>query len=121
MTVLPCDKSEGATGMLADAAQAKAPGGSAMGLLLDMEMPMVVRFGATRMPLRDVLQLAPGSVVDLDPAPEDSVELLVNGKVVARGVAVTVRGNYGVRISEIAPAGAGFDPGTGTGLAGERE
>jgi flagellar motor switch protein FliN/FliY len=79
-----------------------------LGLLLDMEMPIVVRFGSTRMPLRDLLQIDTGSVIDLDPAPDRSVELLINGRLIARGEAVAVRGNYAVRIAEIAPSGAGF-------------
>ncbi len=73
-----------------------------LGLLLDMEMPLVLRFGTAKMPLRDVLQLGAGSVIDLGSAPENGVELLVNGRVVARGSAVSVHGNYGVRINEIA-------------------
>ena len=73
----------------------------AMGLLLEMELPMVVRFGSTRMPLRDLLELSTGSVIDFDRPDEESVELLVNGRIVARGAAVTVHGHYGLRICEI--------------------
>lgn len=117
MTVLPGDDSDVRTGLPPDLPEemSLAGHGGALDLLLDMEMPLVVRFGTARAPLRSLLQLTAGSVIDLDPAPENSVDLLVNGRVVARGVAVSVRGNYGVRISEIAPAGAGFAAGLGLG------
>src|ERR1700682_3649888 len=70
-------------------------------LLMDMELPVLVRFGSTRMPLRDLLKLTAGSVIEFGRSPENPVEVLVNGRVVARGTAVMVQGNYGVRISEI--------------------
>ena len=73
-----------------------------MGLLMDMEMPLLVRFGSTRMPLSDLLALGTGSVIEFRRSPEDPVELLVNGRVVARATVVVVQGNYGVRITEIA-------------------
>jgi flagellar motor switch protein FliN/FliY len=75
-----------------------------MGLLMDMELPVMLRFGSTRMLLRDLLKLADGSIVEFDRSQENPVEILVNGRVVARGSAIVVDGNYGVRISEIAPA-----------------
>jgi flagellar motor switch protein FliN/FliY len=73
-----------------------------IGLLMDMEMPLLVRFGSTRMLLRDVLALGVGSVVEFRRSPEEPVDLLVNGRVVARATVVVVQGNYGVRITEIA-------------------
>ncbi len=73
-----------------------------IGLLMDMEMPLLVRFGSARMLLRDVLALGAGSVVEFRRSPEEPVDLLVNGRVVARAMVVVVQGNYGVRITEIA-------------------
>ena len=74
----------------------------AIGMLMDMEMPLLVRFGSTRMLLRDVLALGAGSVVEFRRSPDEPVDLLVNGRVVARATVVVVHGNYGVRITEIA-------------------
>lgn len=82
-------------------------------LLMDMEMPVLVRLGGTTMLIRDLLELGTGSVVGFLHAPDDPVDVLVNGRVVARGTVVTVQGNYGVRILEIVneaadmPAAAG--------------
>ena len=95
--------------------------GGALDLLLDMELPLTVRFGSARMPLCDILKLTAGSVVDLDRASENTVELLVNGKVIARGAVVTVQGNYGVRISAIAAAREGVASGPGLGAAALRD
>lgn len=85
-------------------------------LLMDMEMPVLVRLGSTRMLLRDLLALDAGSTVEFRRTPEEPVDLLVNGRVVARGTVVVVQGNYGVRITETASqreAGAS-GPGTAT-------
>ena len=72
-----------------------------LNLLLDMDLPVLVRFGGTRMTIGDVLKLNTGSTIELERAGENLVEILVNDRVVARGEAVVVHGNYGVRISEI--------------------
>ena len=77
-----------------------------MDLLMDMELPVTVRFGSTRMLLRDLLKLTAGSIIEFNRSPENPVEILVNRRVVARGSAIVVEGNYGVRISEIAPDAA---------------
>jgi flagellar motor switch protein FliN len=70
-------------------------------LVLDVELNVSLRFGQRQMPLREVLDLASGSVVELDKQVDDPVELLLDGKVIARGEAVIVDGNYGLRITEI--------------------
>ncbi len=70
-------------------------------LLLDVELPIVVSFGEAEMPLKDVLKLGVGSVIELDKAVNDPVTVLVNRKPVARGEVVMVDGNYGVRILEV--------------------
>lgn len=73
-------------------------------LILDLELPLTVRFGQTDVSLHTLVRLGPGSVVDLGRSPDDPVDLLVHGKVVARGEVVVVAGNYGVRITEVASA-----------------
>ena len=66
-----------------------------------MDLPLVVRFGRTVMPLRAVADLSPGSVVDMGRSPDELVELLVGERLIARGEVVIVGGNYGVRITEL--------------------
>jgi len=81
-------------------------GAGTMDLLMDMELPVMVRFGSTRMLLRDLLKLTAGSIIEFNRSGENPVEILVNKRVVARGSAIVVEGNYGVRIGEVAPDAA---------------
>jgi flagellar motor switch protein FliN/FliY len=80
---------------------AAAATGPSLDVILDMELPLVVRFGRTEMTLKALSSLAPGAVIDLGRSPDDPVEVLVSNKVVARGEVVTVSGNYGVRITDV--------------------
>lgn len=73
-------------------------------LLLDVELPVSVSFGRASVPLKDVLKLTSGSIVELNRAVSDAVELIVNNCVIARGEVVVVEGNYGVRIQQIVSA-----------------
>src|SRR4051794_36909857 len=70
-------------------------------LVMDLEFPVIVRFGRRRMRLGELAELSPGSVVEFDRASEDQVEVVVNGRVIAVGEAVVVEGNYGVRITGV--------------------
>jgi flagellar motor switch protein FliN/FliY len=70
-------------------------------LVMDVELNVSLLFGRRRMPLRDLLDLGSGSVVELDRMVDEPVELLLDGKVIARGEAVVVDGNYGLRVTEI--------------------
>jgi flagellar motor switch protein FliN/FliY len=73
-----------------------------IGLLLDVDLPVSISFGKTRLPMKEVLKLTTGSIVELDRDVTDPVEVLVNQHLIARGEVVVVEGNYGVRIQEIA-------------------
>ncbi len=70
-------------------------------LVLDVELNVTLRFGQRTLPLREVLELSSGSVIELDHQVDEPVELLLDGKVVARGEAVIVDGNYGLRVTEV--------------------
>jgi len=70
-------------------------------LLLDVELPVSVKFGSTQAPLRDVLKLSSGSIVELNRLANEPVEVLINDYVIARGEVVVVDGNYGIRITEV--------------------
>jgi flagellar motor switch protein FliN/FliY len=72
-----------------------------LGLLLDVEVPVSVEVGGTRMSLREVLDLASGSVVRLDKRADEPVDLRVNGKLIARGEVVMIDDCYGFRITKI--------------------
>jgi flagellar motor switch protein FliN len=70
-------------------------------LLLDVELPVALRFGKSEKPLSSILELSPGSVVELDQKIVEPVELLVSGKVVAQGEVVVLDGNYALRITAV--------------------
>jgi flagellar motor switch protein FliN len=70
-------------------------------VILDIDLPLVVRFGRTELPLKTLTRVGPGSLIDLGRSPDDPVEILVSNRVVARGEVVIVSGNYGVRILDV--------------------
>ncbi len=70
-------------------------------LVLDVELNVTLRFGQRQLTLREVLELTSGSVSELDRQVEEPVELLLEGKVIARGEAVVIDGNYGLRVTEV--------------------
>jgi flagellar motor switch protein FliN/FliY len=72
-----------------------------IGVILDIDLPLVVRFGRTELPLRALTRLGPGSVIDLGRSPDDPVDVLVSNRVVARGEVVVVGGSYGIRILDV--------------------
>lgn len=73
-------------------------------VILDIDLPLTVRFGETELTLRTLARLGPGSIIDLGRSPDDPVDVLVNGKLIARAEVVVVGGNYGVRITEVVSA-----------------
>jgi flagellar motor switch protein FliN/FliY len=88
--------------------QEKSPGGLSaparnwnIELLLDVELPVSVAFGHSEMPLRDVMKLGAGSVIELDKAVNDPVTITVNRKPIAKGEVVMIDGKYGIRILEV--------------------
>lgn len=84
-----------------DSRQASPAQSGPLDLLLGLELPLSVRFGRVQMPLERILELRPGSVVELEGSQDEQVDLLVNGSVVARGEVVAVEGHYAIRILEI--------------------
>jgi flagellar motor switch protein FliN len=80
---------------------AAAGGTGPLSLLHDVEMGLTAELGRTRMLVRDVLALAPGSVVELDRPAGAPVDVLVNGTLIARGEVVVIDEEFGIRILEI--------------------
>jgi flagellar motor switch protein FliN/FliY len=70
-------------------------------LLLDVELPVSVSFGRAQLMLKDVIKLTTGSIVELNRALSEPVEVIVNNCVIARGEVVVVEGNYGIRIKQV--------------------
>jgi flagellar motor switch protein FliN/FliY len=70
-------------------------------LLHDVEMEVTAELGRTRMSVRELLALTPGTVVELDRAAGGPADLLVNGRLIARGEVVVIDENFGLRVTEI--------------------
>lgn len=98
----PASAAHAAPQPAADPAPGAVPARSrTMELLLDVDLPVSISFGKAELPMRDVLKLTTGSIVELNRGITDPVEVLVNHCLIARGEVVVVDGNYGVRIQEI--------------------
>jgi flagellar motor switch protein FliN/FliY len=70
-------------------------------LLMGVQLEVTVEIGRTRLAIRDVLALAPGSIVELDKLAGEKVDVLVNGQPIAQGEVVVVDENFGVRITDV--------------------
>lgn len=70
-------------------------------LLLDIPLSITVELGRTRKLIRDILELVPGSIVQLDKLAGDPVDIMVNNKLVAKGEVVVIDENFGVRVTDI--------------------
>lgn len=85
----------------AGAGSAGSGDGSRLGLVLDVPLEVTVEIGSARMRVREILQLAKGSVIELDRPAGEPADVLVNGRVIARGEVAVVEGRLSVRIVEI--------------------
>jgi flagellar motor switch protein FliN/FliY len=79
-----------------------------LAVLMDVQLPVAIRFGETEMTLEEIVKLGVGSVIELNSGMDQPVELVVNNRILARGEVVTVDGFYGIRITEITSAGERF-------------
>jgi flagellar motor switch protein FliN/FliY len=70
-------------------------------LLMDVELPVSIELGRTRMDISSILALGPGSIVELEKLVGEPVDLLVNNKCVAHGEVVVVEENFGLRITQL--------------------
>ena len=70
-------------------------------LLLGVNLQVAVEIGRTTLPIRDVLSLTPGSIIELDKLAGEKVDVLINGRPIAQGEVVVVDENFGVRITDV--------------------
>lgn len=80
----------------------QSAGADAIALLYDIELDATLQFGSRELPLREVLELGPGDVVELDRHVSEPVDLVIGERIVARGEVVIVSGNFALRITEVA-------------------
>ncbi|QGT99176.1 Flagellar motor switch protein FliN [Candidatus Syntrophocurvum alkaliphilum] len=72
-----------------------------IGLIMDVPLDVTVELGKTRKTIKEILELNPGSIIQLDKLAGEPVDLLVNGKLIAKGEVVVIDESYGIRITTI--------------------
>jgi len=73
-------------------------------LVLDVKVKVTVQLGSCQLPMREVLELAPGAVIQLNQQASDPVGLYVNDKLIAYGEVVVVEDSFGIKITELVGA-----------------
>lgn len=76
---------------------------SGLARVLDLRLPVVIELGRTRMLIKDIVELSPGAVIELNKLVGEPVDLYVNGTCFAQGEVVVIDENFGVRITELVP------------------
>lgn len=92
---------DGDSSLPAGETEAAAPGAFSMDALMDVAMPVVIEIGRTSMTLNEILRLSPGSVVQLDRAVGDAVDIYVSDRKLAEGEVVVVGDRFGVRVTRV--------------------
>lgn len=72
-----------------------------MNLLMDISLELVVELGRTKKKINEVLELSQGSIIELDRVSGEPVDVLINGKIVAKGEVVVIDDYFGIRVTEI--------------------
>ena len=72
-----------------------------IGLIMDVPLEVTVELGRTQKSISDILDFAPGTIIELDKVAGEPIDILVNGKFVAKGEVVVVEESFGVRVTEI--------------------
>ncbi len=75
--------------------------GNDINMILDIPVQLTVELGRTRIPIKHILQLAQGSVVELDALAGEPMDVLVNGFLIAQGEVVVVNDKFGIRLTDI--------------------
>ncbi len=75
-----------------------------LNLILDVAVTLALEVGRARMPVRELLQLAPGAVVELDRMAGEPLDVLVNGVRIARGEVVVINEKFGIRLTDVVSA-----------------
>jgi flagellar motor switch protein FliN len=84
--------------------RASSAAANKLDVVLDIDLPLVIRFGRTQMTLRALSQVGPGSIIDMERSPDEPVQMLIGDQVIAHGEVVVVGGHYGVRVIDLVSA-----------------
>jgi flagellar motor switch protein FliN/FliY len=106
LTLAPSVEEEAAIILAGPEEQSSPATGQIAGLeiILDISMPVMVELGRTRMLIKDIVALGPGSVIELDKLAGEPVDLLVNDRPIAKGEVVVIDEHFGIRLTQISQA-----------------
>ena len=85
----------------ASPASGPAPARHEIDMIMDIPVQLTVELGRTRIPIKHILQLAQGSVIELDALAGEPMDVLVNGCLIAQGEVVVVNDKFGIRLTDI--------------------
>jgi flagellar motor switch protein FliN/FliY len=77
-----------------------------LNIVLDVNVQLTVRLGSCQLPMREVLELSPGAIIQLNQRASDAVGLYVNDKLIALGEVVVIEENFGIKVTELIGAKA---------------
>jgi flagellar motor switch protein FliN/FliY len=80
---------------------AAATSGGGLDMILDIPVQLTIELGRTKLPIRNLLHLAQGSVVELDRLAGEPLDVLVNGTLIAQGEVVVVNDKFGIRLTDV--------------------
>jgi flagellar motor switch protein FliN/FliY len=95
------DEQQGNADLATDDKKPRASAGADLGFVMDVPIELTVEIGRKTMRIAEVLTLGPGSILELDKASGEPLDVLLNNRCVARGEAVVIGDRYGVRITEV--------------------
>jgi len=104
LAVASADRSSSGTARVFQELSGEPPQPGAPGridVILDIPVQLTVELGRTRIPIRDLLQLAQGSVIELDRLAGEPMDVLVNGCLIAQGEVVVVNDKFGIRLTDV--------------------
>lgn len=84
-----------------DAAATRPDGDASLDVILDVSVTLSMEVGRARIPIRNLLQLNPGSVVELERAAGEPLDVYVNGTLIAHGEVVVINDRFGVRLTDV--------------------
>lgn len=76
-----------------------------IGLLMDVELELTAELGSAELPIKKILDFTKGTIIELDTYTSNPIDLLANGKVIAKGEVVIIEDNFGLRITDISEDG----------------
>ena len=77
------------------------PGGENIGIIMDVPLEVTVELGRTSKSIKEILEFSPGTIIELNRLAGEPIDVLVNGKYVAKGEVVVIEETFGIKVTEV--------------------